>query len=163
MNMHAIIQAHNKKLMHNNNKKTTETPCNCAKPEKCPLQGACRQRDVIYHVTTDETPPRKYIGSTGEFKARWTSHKYTFRHEAAKHSTTLSQHVHEKELAPETLKWEIIDKAPSYTKGQRYCNLCLTEKLWLLKASSNPAYLNKRSELALRCRHKAKFRLDAVT
>ena len=161
MNIQAIIQSHNKKLL--NKRKLVEPSCNCSKPERCPLQGACRQRDVIYHVTTDETPPRKYIGSTGEFKARWTSHRYTFRHGTAKHSTTLSQHVHESGLNPEpALKWEIIDKAPSYSKGQRYCNLCLTEKLWLLRASNDPAYLNKRSELALRCRHKAKFRLDAV-
>ena len=162
MNMHAIIQSHNKKLL--NKIKRKDNSCNCTRPDNCPLQGACRQKDVIYHATTDETPPRKYIGSTGEFKARWTSHKYTFRHEKAKNATTLSQHVHEKGMNPEPiLKWEIIDRAPSYRKGQRYCNLCLTEKLWLLRKTNEPAYLNKRSEMALRCRHKAKFRLDAVT
>ena len=160
-NIHAIIQAHNKKLL---SKKKPATPfCNCGKPEKCPLQGACKQTDVIYHATTTEEHPRKYIGSTGEFKARWTSHKYTFRHETAKNATTLSQHIHEKSLNPEPeLKWEIIDRAPSYQKGQRYCDLCLTEKLWLLRTSHDPAYLNRRSELALRCRHKAKYRLDAL-
>ena len=133
------------------------------KNKTCPLQGACRQKDVIYHTTTAEEVPRKYIGSTGEFKARWTSHKYTFRHTAAKNATTLSQHVHDKGLGPDPeLKWEIIDRAPSYQKGHRYCSLCLTEKLWLLRTTKDPAYLNKRSELALRCRHKAKYRLDAA-
>ena len=38
-------------------------------------------------------------------------------------------------------------------------DLCLTEKLFILKSFNNPAYLNKRSELALKCRHKAKFLL----
>ena len=161
MNMHAIIQSHNKRLL--NKKPATVTTCNCTKPDRCPLQGACQQKDVIYHATTDEKPPRKYLGSTGDFKLRWASHKHSFRHETAKNATTLPQHIYGKGLNPEpTIKWEIIDRAPSYRKGQRYCNLCLTEKLWLLNTTNNPAYLNKRSELALRCRHKAKFRLQAL-
>ena len=49
-------------------------------------------------VTTEEDPPRKYIGSTGGFKARYTSHMHTFRTENLKTSSTLSHHVWDKNL-----------------------------------------------------------------
>ena len=53
----------------------------------------------------------------------------------------------------------IIAKASSYMKGKRTWNLCLTEKMHIAGNFNNPSYLNKRSELALRCRHRTKFLL----
>ena len=38
---------------------------------------------------------------------------------------------------------------------------CLTEKLNILRNVNNQEYLNKMTEIALRYRHKAKFRLSA--
>ena len=77
-------------------------------------------------------------------------------------SSTLSHHVWNKNLGPEpNLKWDILAKAPSYRKGNRNCDLCLTEKLYILKNLHNQEYLNRRTEMALRCRHKANFRLSA--
>ena len=35
----------------------------------------------------------------------------------------------------------------------------MTEKMYIADTFNNPYYLNKRSELALKCRHKAKFLL----
>ena len=52
---------------------------------------------------------------------------------------------------------------PDHVTGGRQCDLCLTEKLFILKNFNNPNYLNKRSELALKCRHKAKFLLIPPT
>ena len=43
----------------------------------------------------------------------------------------------------------IVARAPSYKKGNRSCDLCLTEKMYIADSFNNPAYLNKRSELAL--------------
>ena len=61
------------------------------------------------------------------------------------------------------IKWSIIARAPSYKKGNRQCDLCLTEKLHIANTFNNPAFLNKRSELALRCRHRTKFLLSPPT
>ena len=68
--------------------------------------------------------------------------------------------VWEQKLNPEPrIKRFIIAKASSYKKGNRTCNLCLTEKMHIVQNFNNPSYLNKRSELALRRRQRTKFLL----
>ena len=47
-------------------------------------------------------------------------------------------------------------------KGNRYCQLCLTEKMYIARNFCNAQYLNKRSDLALKIRHRAKHRLSAL-
>ena len=80
------------------------------------------------------------------------------------HCRMLSTYVWQKGLNPNPrIKWKIAGRASSYKKGGRQCDLCLTEKLFILKNFNNPNYLNKRSELALKCRHKAKFLLIPPT
>ena len=136
--MKAIIQSHNQKILAQYAAtQEVERECDCQRNrrDQCPLDGKCIQTDVVYQVTTAEDPPMKYIGSTEHFKRRYRA---------------------------EELKWEIIDKAPSYKKGGRACQLCLTEKMHIMRVINNPSYLNRRSELAAKCRHKAKYRLSAV-
>ena len=107
-----------------------------------------------------EGEQKEYVGSTVNFKKRWYGHTESFRNEGSKHKTTLSSHIWEKKLNPEPrIKWSIVARAPSYKKGNRSCDLCLTEKMYIADTFNNPAYLNKRTELALKCRHKAKFLL----
>ena len=164
-NFKQIMQAHNKRILSNTNTTPNEKTCNCQKEKKhlCPLKGKCVQKDVIYTATTTEDEPKTYIGSTEDFKKRYNSHTFSFRHETHKNATTLSHHIWEHDLGTEPeLKWEIIDKAPAYYKGGRACQLCLTEKLHIMRIIGNASFLNKRSELAAKCRHKAKFRLCAV-
>ena len=101
--------------------------------------------------------------ATQDFKKRYSGHKQSFKREGKKNATTLSRHIWEKGLGKEPkIKWEILAKVPKYKLGTRSCNLCLTEKLLILKNAGNPCYLNKRSELAQKCRHKAKMRLSAL-
>ena len=89
----------------------------------------------------------------------WISHPL-ISHRKHQTSTTLSHHLWNNDLNEDPdLKWPIIDRTPSYTIGNRYCDLSLTEKIHILKNIDNPQYLNKRTELAQRCRHKAKFHL----
>ena len=157
-NMKAILQAHNKKVLNKSKPVQAAKLCDCQQSRKhlCPIQGECNQRDVIYHVTTDEITARKYIGSTGAFKARYVNHRHSFRHEHLKTATTLSHHIWDNNLGNDpNLRWQIIGRAPAYKKGNRNCDLCLTEKLHIMRHSSDPHYLNKRTEIALRCRHKA--------
>ena len=165
-NFKQIMQAHNKRILHSNKTAATqENTCNCQKKNKhlCPLKGKCVQTDVIYTATTTEDEPKTYIGSTENFKNRYNSHTFSFRHETHRNATTLSHHIWENDLGTNPdLKWEIIDKAPAYHKGGRACQLCLTEKMHIMTIIGNTAFLNKRSELAAKCRHRAKFRLSAV-
>ena len=43
------------------------------------------------------------------------------------------------------------------TPKSAVCNLCLTEKFWLLKHFNDEHLLNKKSEFISKCRHKNKL------
>ena len=134
--------------------------CQTRFKDNCPLDNNCNQTEVIYHAKLLEGEPKEYVGSTENFKKRYSAHKSSFRNENTKISTTLSSYVWEAGLNPEPkIKWSIIQKASSYRKGNRTCDLCITEKLHISKYFNDPNHLNKRSELALRCRHRRKFLL----
>ena len=51
-------------------------------------------------------------------------------------------------------------KAYPYTKGSRNCGLCLAKKMHIMRQINNPTFLNERTELAQKCKHKAKFQLS---
>ena len=158
--MKTIISSQNRKILSEPQQPPTKT-CNCQarNKDKCPLEGNCRQFNVVYHATVIEDD-KKYIGSASDFKKRYYGHADSFRNTNSKSSTTLASHIWEAGLSPNPLlKWSIIANATPYSKGNRQCDLCLTEKLHISKTFGNPSYLNKRSELALRCRHRAKFLL----
>ena len=160
-NIQTIMQAHNAKVTNPTTKNRIKR-CSCRNPDKCPLDNDCaEQKDVIYHAKLEEGDKKQYIGCAQDFKKRYYGHTESFRNEANKAKTTLSNHVWDQNLAPEPkIKWSILAKAPSYQKGNRYCDLCLTEKLHILMNIEDNSYLNKRSELAQKCRHKAKFLLQ---
>ena len=56
------------------------------------------------------------------------------------------------------LKWSIACKAHPYTGGTRKCDLCLTEKLAIMKADPESLF-NARDEFVSKCRHMNKFTL----
>ena len=163
-NIKAIIASHNSKIL-NGPKQREGKKCNClrSRKDKCPMRGDCCHSDVIYHATVKEEgeEDRKYVGSAKNFKKRYYGHAASFRDSDKKHNTALSTHVWERELNPEPeIEWSILAHAPAYSKGNRNCDLCLTEKLHIARNFSDPAYLNRRSELAQRCRHKPTFLLQ---
>ena len=162
-NIKSIMQGHNKKLLRGKEKKGETKECSCRVKNQCPLENKCIQQDVIYQATVDEPNPKKYIGSTQDFKSRFYSHQQSFRDPTLQNSTALSDHIWENNLAPNpSIKWEIIAHAPRYNKGGRYCQLCLTEKAIILANSTNPTFINKRSEIAQKCRHRAAYKLSRV-
>ena len=162
-NFKAIIQTHNAKVFNNNKQAPPANKCNCRKKDKCPMENKCTNHtDVVYHAKLEEGTKKEYIGCAQDFKKRYYGHTESFRNESSKHKTTLSTHVWENKMTSEPkIKWSIIDTAKSYTPGNRYCDLCLSEKYHILKNINNPSFLNKRSELAQRCRHKAKYLLQS--
>ena len=71
-----------------------------------------------------------------------------FRHEKRRNETELSKHLWKlKEEGKDfTVAWKIIAKAKPYTNLTKRCNLCTTEKFFLL-TKPHMATINKRNEL----------------
>ena len=59
------------------------------------------------------------------------------------------------------IKWEVEKQCHSYTPGSGKCDVCLTEKLSIMK-NRDPRSLNKRSELMNTCLHKKSWLLTRV-
>jgi hypothetical protein len=141
---------------------TQDKMCNCRNPTACPMDGQCLQSAMIYEATIDTGAAQyKYIGLTeNTFKTRYSSHTSSFRHEKLRYSTELSKKVWElhDSNTSHNISWRIIQHAFPYKGGMRECNLCVTEKLFILM-SDNTNLLNKRRELVSKCRHTNKFML----
>ena len=168
-NMENIISSHNKKILtrvneekKDNNTITTNKTCNCRNPTDCPLEGKCLTNSVVYKATirTKNGEEKSYIGSTEKtFKVRFYAHKHDIKHN--KPTTALAIYVsqcNQRNLEP-NITWEILSKGIKRKSGNRKCDLCLNEKLLILK-NVGPDSLNKRTELLAKCPHAAKFKLD---
>ena len=162
-NMASIIKKHNKKIT-NNDPANSQNGCNCRRKDQCPLENNCLSSSLVYNacITTDEnTTGKNYIGLTeGTFKQRHTQHKLSFRHRKYANSTELSKHIWKlkDDKKDYTIKWSIITSASAYNNRSKRCNLCLAEKLHIIK-SDKTNLLNKRSELISKCRHENKYYL----
>ena len=60
-----------------------------------------------------------------------------------------------------TIKWSIMKKVKAYKPGSKRCNLCLEEKLLIMKAKKTEC-LNKRSDLFSKCRHVTRYLLNQI-
>ena len=167
-NIKSIITAHNTKTLakteQNQTKHTnTEKACNCRNKEECPLRGDCQQQTVVYKATISTTAcTRTYIGSTeNTFKQRFYGHKADMNNTHKRYNTTLAHYIWECKDKGEipTVTWEVLKKCCKYKRGSRRCDLCLTEKLMILRDRDNNL-LNKRSELMGRCPHQRKWKLQ---
>ena len=78
--------------------------------------------------------------------------------------TELSKHVWQlKRNKPDfTIKWSIIKKSISCTGGSKRCNLCLDEKISILKEKNN-CLLNKRSEIVSAGQYKSRFQINNLS
>ena len=87
-------------------------------------------------------------------------YKISFRDKKHSNEIELSKYIWDLKKGRRnfSLKWSILKRATAYQRGAKQCNLCLEEKLCILKAK-NENLLNKRSELVSKCRHENKFYL----
>ena len=95
-----------------------------------------------------------YVDSTkGPFKQRYYDHKSSFAHEIDRHKTKLSNYVWEvknKFGIDPILKWEIVKRCSKFKAaggGNRYCKLCMEEKLTIATYNKPKELLNQRSEI----------------
>ena len=165
-NMKNKIDAHNKKLLtkntHNpiNNKK-----CNCKTKSECPLEQNCLQKNIIYQAKVtrlDNNTTESYIGlCETDFKARYSNHKTSIKHNNKRNATELSKYIWKlkDQNINYNLNWTIIKQAQSYNNSTKRCNLCLTEKYYIINRPEL-ATLNKKSEFISTCRHSRNYLLS---
>lgn len=164
-NMQTIIRNHNNKVL-NETIPDPSTRCNCQIKTTCPVPGECCQKTVVYRATLqhDTGSAAQYIGSTeGEFKRRYNNHKKSFKHEQYKSETTLSKHVWNNSLNPTPqIKWEYLKKCKTYDVGDKSCDLCLSEKEFIVKNLHQTSLINKRADIGNKCPHRRKKTLSAM-
>jgi len=134
--------------------------CNCRKKDECPLEGNCLSKGIVYQAkVTSTNRTETYVGLTArDFKARFRNHQVSFNNETRKNDIELSKHIWQLKSKQQhfTIKWKILAKAEPYSNLTKRCNLCTTEKHFII-TKPELASLNKRNELISTCRHRRKF------
>ena len=167
-NLQTIINKHNRKILETSKTPSTENNCNCRKKKRLPAEKQLpypKRRLQRQRTTESDTTGKNYIGLTeGTFKQRYTQCKLSFRNRNYSNSTELSKHIwtFKDNNANFTINWSILASAPAYSNKSRWCHLCLTEKLYLIR-TKKPSLLSKRSELISKWRHENKFYLANFT
>ncbi len=163
-NMDQIITGHNKSSLESELTAEPIKTCNCRVTTSCPLQGKCLTPSVIYQATVsrqDNLQEETYIGLTeGPFKTRYYCHMNSFKNGKQRNATTLSQYIWKlnDNNVKYCIKWKVIAQAKSYSTRSKRCNLCLTEKYFIIYKPLISS-LNNRNELVSACRHRRKHLL----
>ena len=158
--------------MINNNidQDRNSSTCNCRNKQVCPLDQKCMLKNIVYKATIttepeEEQKPKEtkyYIGiAQTTFKDRLGNHTSSCTNEEYKNNTSLSAYIWKlkKEKMKYKINWEIITRAPSCKNLNSTCYLCIQEKIAIQNFSPKEHLLNRRSEIAVKCRHKSKFLL----
>ena len=136
--MKQIIDGHNKAILKTAAQPDQQTTkmCNCRKKDECPLKGECLKKEIVYQATvTTRENSETYVGlAATEFKTRWRNHQMSFKHEEKRNDTELTKYLWQlKEKKKDfSIEWKILAKAIAYTHLTKRCNLCITEKFFLL-------------------------------
>ena len=163
-NMGSIISSHNKLILNSN---YTEYGCNCNNRNECPLENECLTPRIVYRadVTNNKTDEHKYYYGISDtpFKEHYENHKTSFRHRSHLTASDLSKYywkLAEKGAVP-TIKFSIAKRVKGNTFINNY-NLCLNEKVFIIRNLDDENMLKKRSEFISKCRHINKRLLNRV-
>ena len=149
---------------------TEREPKNCSRQglcsKGCILDGKCNTESVVYRAKChdEDGNMKEYVGMTeGTFKERVQGHYTSFNNLNYRHRTTLSEHIWslQDNLKTYQLHWEILEKVNKFSPGNKYCNLCISEKKWILKCEGSNR-LNKNEEFVAKCPHMRKFKLGRI-
>ena len=134
-NVEQIIKTHNVKVL--NEEKTETRECNCRRKNECPLDGKCLISCIVYKAeVTCVEGKRVYYGSCmGPFKERYRNHKKSFNNRTYSEETKLSKFVWELKDKNEQyeIAWSVVKKCVPYRPSATKCDLCLSEKLCIIK------------------------------
>ena len=164
INLERKISAHNKSSLVNNSQ-SQEKSCNCRDKHSCLVNGDCLIQNVVYQATVESLMGKEtYIGLTAnQFKTRFRNHTSSFRNESKRNATELSKHIWSlKDTKTDfAVTWKIMARAKPYSNITKRCNLCITEKFFII-CKPGVGTLNKRNELASACRHTGKYLIKNV-
>ena len=168
-NVKTVILNHNKKILNKPSEQVVDKLCNCRRSDECPLSGECLQPAIVYRaiVNAGDTKLEKlYTGATEPpWKERYGNHKCSFEKSYRRSESSLSSYVWKLKDDGHgwNVSWSLDTKSFPYRCGTRKCDLCLTEKLVILRnAREKKNTLNTRSEIMNKCRHTLKFKLASV-
>ncbi len=82
------------------------------------------------------------------FKERYRNHIKSFNHKRYSNDTELSKYIWKLKDNKQDfdITWSVLKQSISYTEGSKRCNLCLEEKLCILKDKNKQNLLTKKSE-----------------
>ncbi len=106
---------------------------------------------------------KHYIGMTANtFKERYRNHIKSFNHKRYSNDTELSKYIWKLKDNKQDfdITWSVLKQSISYTGGSKRCNLCLEEKLCILKDKNKQNLLNKKSEIVSTCNHRKKHLIN---
>ena len=91
-NIEHITKNHNRKVTQSYIEKSPEASCNCKEKNKCPLEGNCLIKNIVYMATVEtETSTSSYVGMTGNsFKTRHYNHIKSKKNKRYKNENELS-------------------------------------------------------------------------
>ncbi len=150
-NVKSIISKHNTRIT-GKSKPQCEVidPCTCRDKKTCPPHEKCMTKDIVYKatITTSNTNSTKhYIGMTAStFKERYRNHIKSFNHKRYSNDTELSKYIWKLKDNKQDfdITWSVLKQSISYTGGSKRCNLCLEEKLCILKDKNKQNLLKKK-------------------
>ena len=162
--MASIISSHNKHKLNSNN---TEYGCNCNNRDECLLENECLTPRIVCRadVTSNKTDEYKYYYCISDtpFKKRHENHKTHFIHRSHLNTSDLSKYywkLVDNDVVP-TIKFSIA----KHVKGDTFinnCNLCLSEKAFIIRNLDDVNMLRKSSEFISKCRRINKRLLNRV-
>ena len=144
-NVKSIITSHNTRIVRKSQPQDISAEiCNCRNKHACPLQNKCMSKDIVYKATisTGNTQGTKhYIGMTSNtFKERYRNHIKSFTHKKYSNDRNGTFETRSALKAKQNRfhhKMVYNKKSISYTGGSKRCNLCLDEKITILKEKNN--------------------------
>ena len=128
-------------------KETDIIECSFRQKTECLFDKKCLSGYLVYTALVDwlDTSKIKHYYGTCEknFKVCYNNHTASFRNKNKEKSTELSKYTWELKdnNIQHNLRWRIASKAYPYICRSRKCDLCLTEKLTIIKA--DPETLNE--------------------
>ena len=161
-NVKSVISNHNRRILKSNKTSPDLKTCNCCVKSARPLLGKCLTKSLVYNAeitTTDTHESMNYIGVTaGTFKDRFNNDTKSLNNLAYSNETELSKHAWnlKQQNRQYNIRWSIVKCVQADTAGGRSCNLCLEEKMLILKSNQEKT-LNKRIELFAKCRYNNEF------
>ena len=123
--------------------------CNCRVKSSCPLNGECLTPKIIYraNVSNDANNDKKFYFGLEDmpFKERYRNHTRDFKHEKYENSTELVKYIWKLKRSNInfSIKYSITSKVGG-NPSSIICQLCLTEKLWIIKFINNKDLLEKK-------------------